>query len=300
MINTETLYRLGQKGTTGLTAYEVSLALTHVTKALFDPVLSDSKTKSQAFNQARQVKADAYATLRSKRAEADTFLLNTRNYLSAFIGFSWSAAWAPLGFINGNLQMPDRDAGRCQLLEKFALYFANHAAHENVALLFTGARATFLCTALTDALAVIDNCKVDTRDKRDKRDAAEILLDKTLHTLWTELETVLPPTDPRWLKFIDRIPGDPRVPEAVEDVTAQAQPGGIIVLDWDDATRAASYQVYKQVVGVDAEPVLALTVDESDAQLTGLPHGATVRLQIIATNSVGPGAPSEVIELLAA
>jgi len=300
MKNTETLYRLAEKAALGLTTYEVPLALTHVTEALYDPVLLDTKSKSQSFNQARQTKAAAYETLRAKRADAEVFLQNTRNYLSAFIGFNWSAAWVPLGFINGSLRLPTRDPGRCQLLEKFALYFANHAAHENAALLFTATRATALGIALTDALTVVDNCKIDTRAKRDARDAAELTLENTLQTLWTELETVLPPIDPRWLKFLDRIPGDPRVPEAVEDITAQAQPGGIIALDWEDATRAASYQVFKQVVGVDAEPVLALTVDESDAQLAGLPVGATVRLQIIATNSVGPAAPSEVIELQAA
>lgn len=300
MKNTETLYRLAEKASPGLTQFEIPLALTHVTKAFYDPVLLDSKTKAHAFNQARQAKAAAYTLLRAKRADADTFLFNTQNYLSAFIGAAWSAAWAPLGFTTGSLRLPTRDPGRCQLLEKFALYFANHAAHENAALLFTATRASALCSALTDALATIDNCKIDTRSKRDARDAAETTLENTLHTLWTELETVLPPADPRWLKFMDRIPGDPRVPEAVEDLTAQSQPGGIILLDWEDATRAARYQVLRQIVGVDAEPVLALTVDESDAQLTGLPIGATVRLHIVATNSVGPAAPSEVIELQAA
>jgi hypothetical protein len=52
--------------------------------------------------------------------------------------------------------------------------------------------------------------------------------------------------------------------------------------------------------GVDAEPVLALTVDDSAAQLTGVPAGATVKLQVVATNAVGDAPASEVVQLQAA
>jgi hypothetical protein len=45
---------------------------------------------------------------------------------------------------------------------------------------------------------------------------------------------------------------------------------------------------------------VAETVDESEAELTGLPAGALVKLQIVPLNAVGEGAPSEVIELQAA
>jgi len=45
--------------------------------------------------------------------------------------------------------------------------------------------------------------------------------------------------------------GNPRPPEKVEDVTATAQAGGIIAVDWGDTVRAAHYRVFKQVVGVE-------------------------------------------------
>ena len=59
-------------------------------------------------------------------------------------------------------------------------------------------------------------------------------------------------------------------------------------------------KLFKQVVGVDVEPVLFSTVDDSDVQVTGLPVGATVKLQIVATNSVGDAPASEVVQLQAA
>ena len=85
------------------------------------------------------------------------------------------------------------------------------------------------------------------------------MLDEKISDLRSELDSVLQPTDPRWLKFFDRIPGDPRVPEKVEEVTATAQPGGIIDLDWSDTARAARYRVLKQVVGTDTDFVVVLT-----------------------------------------
>ena len=149
-------------------------------------------------------------------------------------------------------------------------------------------------------MATARDCRVQQRVKREDRDDAENALQTKLNVLWSELEAVLAPTDARWLKFIDRIPGDPRVPEAVDEVTAEAQPGGIITLDWQDASRAARYKVLKQIFGVDAGLVLAVTVAESDAQLTGVPAGATVKLQIVATNAVGDAPASEIIQLQAA
>lgn len=111
---------------------------------------------------------------------------------------------------------------------------------------------------------------------------------------------MIAPTDTRWLEFIDRIPGDPRAPEQVQEVSATAQPGGTIMLDWPDATRATRYKVLKQVVGVDAEPVWFITVDDSNAQVTDLPTGTTMKLQIVATNAVGDAPASEIIQLQAA
>ena len=111
---------------------------------------------------------------------------------------------------------------------------------------------------------------------------------------------MLEPTDPRWLQFFDRIPGDPRVPERVEELVATAQPGGVIALDWEDATRAARYQVFKQVVGTDAEFVLAETVIASEAELDDVPSGVTVKLRIVPVNSAGDGPASEIVQLQAA
>ncbi len=296
----ETYFKNGEKILRGLTSLGAALNLRYVTKAIYEPVFLDAKNKAAAFDTARQGKAGAYIALRAQRGEPAEFLRSVRNHLTGPLGDTWSAQWAPLGFINGSLKLPRTDAGRCQMLAKVQAYFGDHPEHENAAEDYTAAQAEALCGPLTAAVNTVDDCKFDARAKRDVRDAAIKLLDKKISSLRKELENVLDPADPRWLKFFDRIPGDPRVPERVEEVTATALPGGVITVDWPEAPRAARYRVLKQVVGTDTDFVLAATVDDSEAELTGVPAGATVKLQIVPVNGTGTGAASEVITLQAA
>ena len=282
-----------------MTDLGVALGLSHVTAAIFGPVLLAAKTKRQGFSGARHTRRVGFQDLRAKRTEADTFIEKGRDYLTTFLGNSWSASWDQIGFTNGSLTLPNTDAMRLHVLECLMGWFSANPDRELTAdgVTLTAAHAEELRDALTEAVDTVAGSKEVARTKRDERGLAEAALEKKLNCLYRELEAVLDPKDPRWLKFIDRIPGDPRVPEAVKQVTATAQPGGVIVIDWPDTARAARYKVLKQVAGVDAAPVLAVTVDDSDAQLTGVPDGSSVKLQIVATNAVGDAPASPVIEL---
>ena len=300
MENRSTLYSLAHKSEVGLIKYSSTLAIGHCTPAEITAALALAEQKSDTFDAARNGKRQAFLTLRTARTEANAFIATARNYFTALFGPTWNASWAQLGFDGNSLELPRVDAERRRVLGKIKAYFSANATQESTLLGITALIAETKLDAFVAALNTVLACRIDTRDKRAARDEAELALEKMLQCLWGELALVLNPLDTRWLEFIDRIPGDPRAPEPVEDVVAATQPGGIINLDWEDTTRAAHYKIFKQVVGVDAEPVLALTVNDSDAQLTGLPVGATVKLQIVATNSVGDAPASEVIQLLAA
>jgi hypothetical protein len=294
------VFRLASKSEAGLTELGVTLAVAHCTVAQLTALRTTAEQKRQAFESSRSGKGQSYIDVRAARADAVEYLIAARDLLKARFGTSWGPLWAQLGFPGPGLEIPRKDQPRLHVLNAFKSYFLANPTHENAAFNITAARAEVVHDALVAKRQVVINCVQDVRAKREERDAAVAALLKKLRCLWAELTSILEPEDTRWLKFIDRIPGDPRVPEPVQEISATAQPGGIITLDWEDADRAARYRVFKQVVGVDAEPVLALTVDDSDAQLTGLPAGATVRLQIVATNSVGPAPASEVVQLQAA
>ncbi len=294
------IIRLGHKSNSGLTEFAVTLTITHCTTAQLTTLITSAETTSNTYLASKSAKTQAYIDLRTARAAAILFLENVREFLKPRLGAEWNGLWNIVGFTGPLLAVPREDEDVLAMLRAVKAYFLPDATLESAAYQLTALKAEERITALTAAMTTANNCREDQRAKREARDAAVAALLKKLRSLWTELASVLEPLDTRWLKFIDRIPGDPRVPAAVEDVSAAAQPGGIITLDWEDTERAARYKVLKQVVGVDADLVLFTTVDDSDAQVTGLPVGATVNLQIVATNSVGDAPASGVIQLQAA
>ena len=297
MKNFDEYFKNAARPVRGLTSYQAALNITHVTKAIYEPIFLDAKEKHRQFNLSRGGKAGGYLVLRQKRDDAAVYLEAVRDYLKGFLGGSWSPSWAALGFLNNTLELPDKDSSRCTILENVKLYFMDHPDHENAAKEYTAVKAGSVCTPLSDASANVENCKFETRTKLDLRRTAIRLLDKKLSELRSELETVLEPTDPRWLKFFDRIPGDARVPEKVEEVSASVA-GNILVADWPDAARADRYKVFKQVVGVDAAPVYVATVEDSDTQFPVTP-GTVVKLTVVPGNAMGDGPASDVLEVAA-
>jgi len=300
MMKQSELHRLARKSLAGLGELQASLGIAHCSPAQLETLALDAEQKSTVYATARSGKTQAYLDVRTAREATDQFLAAARDYLKPALGSTWSGLWTQAGFTGPSLALPGTDADRRALLLALKAYFTANPTLQSTEYDLTAAEAQVQITALAAAMQTVTNCRQDTRAKREARDTANGALEKKLRCLWMELASVLEPLDSRWLKFIDRIPGDPRVPEQVDEVSASVQPGGIIALDWPDSERAARYKVLKQVVGLDDAPVLALTVEDSDAQLTGLPTGAIVKLQIVATNSVGDAAPSEVIELEAA
>jgi hypothetical protein len=65
-----------------------------------------------------------------------------------------------------------------------------------------------------------------------------------------------------------------------------------VLVDWADARRAERYRVFRQIVGADADFVHAVTVTESDATLSGLTSGSTVKVRVTAANAAGESRPS--------
>ena len=300
MKNRNDYFRVARKSLAGLNQLGATLNVTHCTPQNLSDLIDAADTAGLTLDGTRDTKVDVYVELRAAREACDPFIEGCRDHLVSFLGSKWNDKWRLAGFPAQTLTLPSRDADRLATLRRLKSYFTTNTTHANATLGFDAANATTQLNNLTDAVAAVDNCLEDRRTKRQARDTAESSLDLKLRNLWKELESLLTPTDARWLKFIDRIPGDPHAPEQVTEVTATAQPGGIILVDWPDSTRAARYKVLKQVVGVDPAPVVVATVEDSDAQITGVPSGATVQLQIVATNGVGDAPASEVIQLQAA
>lgn len=74
-----------------------------------------------------------------------------------------------------------------------------------------------------------------------------------------------------------------------------AGPGALLV-EIDGARRANSFNYYRQIIGVDAEPVKVANTEGTKYTLTGLPTGATVAITVTGVNDAGEGQPCEAVQ----
>lgn len=121
---------------------------------------------------------------------------------------------------------------------------------------------------------------------------------KRMRGLVDDLTQLLEDDDPTWYVFGLNPPAAPETPDQVEGLAVTPGPDVNTFADWDDTPRADRYHVEIQVVGVDSAFRRIATVTQSDATITGLPSGPTVRAHVIAVNDAGDGPRSDVVEVL--
>lgn len=121
-------------------------------------------------------------------------------------------------------------------------------------------------------------------------------LGNRLRGLVSELSLLIGDEDERWLDFGLRVPDDGSLPDAPADLIVNGGATGHLVAGWADAPRAERYRVYKQVIGVDNEFVLARTVTDTDADMNTFTPGSRVRVKVTALNARGESPASAVVE----
>ena len=162
----------------------------------------------------------------------------------------------------------------------------------------TAAQAATLHTTVSDARTALDQKVTEAGQAKSARDTAEANLRKRLRGVITELDTLLGPDDPLWHAFGLNRPADESTPEAPSFTTATPGGAGILHVDWDDALRADHYRVWIFIVGTDSDFHAEETVTDSDATLSGLPSGSTVRVRVTSVNGAGESAPGPVVEVV--
>jgi hypothetical protein len=114
-----------------------------------------------------------------------------------------------------------------------------------------------------------------------------------------ELGQLLKDDDPRWSAFGLVPPGGSDLPPAPENLILTPGEPGTMLADWSNTPRTVRYHVEIQVVGVDPDFRRDQTVTDSDATISGLPSGSTLRVRIIAVNAQDEeGPPSGVVEIV--
>jgi hypothetical protein len=289
------LFTMCEKAADGLNAHESPIGIMHNPETVLREELATARTANNQFQAAKSAKLSTTDAQDTADANAVSFITAAREVLKAKLGSTYSQAWAEAGFTTNSLAVPGTLAKRMELLKSLELYFTAHPTDE-VAAYATAGQATALHVALSTAVSAVNAGRGDQRAKRAARDTAAETLRNRLRGLVSELTQLIGDTDERWLDFGFRVSGDNRMPEVPFDLIVNGGAPGHLVAGWSDAPRTERYRVYKQVVGVDDEFVLATTVTDSDADLNTFTPGAQVRVKVSALNARGESQASEVVE----
>jgi hypothetical protein len=295
----EELFTLAEDMADGLHTHEVAVGIKQNLEAAERAALTDCQTKQTAFITAKATKKGKTTDQTVADSNAKAFIGKARNVLVPFLGVTWSEDWSPTGFPNQSTAVPPTLAERQALLPSLQAYFTANVARENAPLGVTAVSAGTLFTALSDARSAVNQALTDFNQKKAARDASEVALRKRMRGLIEELAQLLDELDPRWYAFGLVPPGADDTPDQPTGLVLTAGPSGTVYADWADASRATGYRVETQIVGVDPAFHLFLSVSDSDATLTGLPSGATLKVRIIATNDQGDQSPpSDVAQIV--
>lgn len=259
----------------------------------------DALIAAQAqFKQAEGARPTAYAALRSADSNAKGFIAKAVNVLKNYLGNDWSDAWIATGLPDNTVGIPRTQDGRFAGLGGLKAYFTNHPEHENAPLGVTAAIADGLYLALSTARTGVGNAKTQIKSKLLVRDAAMDAFKVRYRKAIEELEPKLGAEDPRWYDFGLNRPGDPATPGVPTGLEATVMGGGAVLVEIDGARRANSFNYYKQVIGVDAEPVKVENTEGTQYTITGLPVGATVAITVTGVNDAGEGQPTAAVEVV--
>lgn len=292
------LLTLAEDMADGLTTHEVAVGVKQNLEAAVRAAIAAVNAAELNFANAKAAKVTLTTAVTLADSNGKSFIGTARSVLEPFLGTQPSTAWEPVGYPADSLALPPTQAERQALLDDMKDYFTANPARENAPLVITAAQAGILFNALSAARSAANQGNTTAVDKKVLRDAAVKALRKRMRGLIGELEQLLPDDDARWYAFGLNPPGAPATPEIPDGLALAAGDAGEVAADWSDAPRADRYRVWKQVVGVDADFVAFGTPTDSDFTLTGLPSGATVKVQITAVNDAGESAASETQQLV--
>jgi hypothetical protein len=293
------LFTLAEDMADGLNAHAAAIGILQNTEAKVRADLAAAATAQTNFGNAQTAKIGLTTAQTVADSNAKAFIGITRDVLAVTLGGQWSQVWEATGFPNQSLAIPSKMEERQALLAALQAYLTANPAKENAPLGVTAALAGTKFTALSDARSAVNAGLVDRGQKKSLRDTAEIALRTRLRGTIDEIDQLLADDDPRWYAFGLIPPAEIGPPDRPANVVLTQGPPGTVYGDWPDSARAVSYRVYKQVVGVDPDFVLAVTVSDSDCTLTGLPSGATVKVKVVAVNADGDESPpSEIKQII--
>lgn len=281
------LFALAEDVCEGLTSLETVLGVKQNTEAVLRAALAAARAAENAWGSAQVEKKAATAALNAADTAGRIFITNSRKRLSKFLGETYNAEWGAAGWPDNSTATPRGQEERFSMLASLKAYFTANPAHASVDMETTAELAQAAHTAVSRARTELRAKMALMGAAKAARDVAEANLRLRMNGLVGELEVLLGPEDARWHSFGLNRPADEETPEAPSFTTATPGTAGTLLVDWDDPLRADRYRVWMLIVGTDSDFRAVSTVHDSDATLTGLPSGATVKVRVTSANDAG-------------
>ena len=288
----ELLFALGHDMLDGAAGHGAQIGLTQHTAVTLGAVLADAdaEAKQLAYDTAAKTSSDNYTAQRVADSNGKAFIGTARDALKPLLGKQYNPAWTATGFPDGSLAIPGSLDQRKTLLNALNLYFkANPSQEISVPnrIEATAAAAKKFYDALTTASTAIKDGLKDEQTKKIARDTAvDDALRGEMSGMIAEIGLKLDALDPGWLWFGLNKPGATGGADVAADLTVTAIAGGFVA-HWSHAANAALYHLQILIVGTDADFRNVKTTAETEATLTGLPAGATVKIRIVSVNDNG-------------
>ena len=282
----------------GLHDHEVAVEVKQNTESVLRPALTAARAAETTYGDCKVLKKTANAAVNTADGAGKIFITNARKRLSKFFGEAASTEWEAAGWPPGTTAVPRTQTERFDLIASLRSHFTQYPAHESADMDATAALANTAHTAISDARSTLGMKITESGQAKAARDAAEANLRKRMNGLIDELEVLLAADDPMWHAFGLNRPADEETPEPPSFTTATPGAAGILLVDWDDPLRAEHYRVWQLIVGTDSEFAAVATVYDSDATLSDLPSGSTVKLRVTSVNAAGESQPGPEVEVV--
>ena len=282
----------------GAHQHEVAIGIKQNTEAVVRGAIAAVRSAQGDFKACETAQKTKQGTMDAADAAGKGLLADAKRVFEHLFGKKYSTEWGEGGWPDSSTATPSKQDKRMNLLASLKNYFTRYPARENAGMSVTAANCDAKFTALSNARDALDNEGATAGACKATRDAALKNLRKRMRGLVTELGTVLPDADPRYLAFGLNIPGQPVAPEVPEAPTLAGGGPGIVMADWPRARRAERYRVFIQVVGVDADFRFYDKVTDSEITFSHLTSGQTLKVRLTSANSAGETLPSAVKQIV--
>lgn len=237
--NYNDLITLAQKMAYGASAYGAAIGLVHFTSATITTALNNLINSQQDYKSYTPILRLAYDDRDAHSETGAIWIGRARDVLKAYLGNDWNPGWMAAGFVHHSLAVPDKVSDRLNLLNALRAYFIAHPAQENHPLEVTAETLNTQFTELQAAVNAVSSAETQNETRKDVRDLALKNLKKQMRGMIKELETLLSPTDPRWLSFGLNEPANTGGPGIPQNLQASPIAGGFIA-EWESAPRCGT------------------------------------------------------------